>query len=60
VGGWFHSAKSTAHIFNQTVSTVRSAYALKDVFEAIQKAEESGVSVEERKKLEDKAAQMVT
>ncbi|GAA5951088.1 hypothetical protein JCM3765_004677 [Sporobolomyces pararoseus] len=58
VGGWFHSAKSTAHIFNQTVSTVRSAYALKDVFEAIQKAEESGVSVEEKKKLEDKAAQM--
>ncbi|GAA6014889.1 hypothetical protein JCM11491_002150 [Sporobolomyces phaffii] len=58
VGGWFHSAKSTAHIFNQTVSTVRSAYALKDVFEAIQKAEESGVSPEEKKKLEDKAAQM--
>ncbi|GAA5875793.1 hypothetical protein JCM16303_003998 [Sporobolomyces ruberrimus] len=58
VGGWFHSAKSTAHIFNQTVSTVRSAYALKDVFEAIQKAEESGVSAEEKKKLEDKAAQM--
>ncbi|GAA6059602.1 hypothetical protein JCM10212_005101 [Sporobolomyces blumeae] len=58
VGGWFHSAKSTAHIFNQTVSTVRSAYALKDVFDAIQKAEESGVSAEEKKKLEDKAAQM--
>ncbi|GAA5845022.1 hypothetical protein JCM3766R1_004851 [Sporobolomyces carnicolor] len=58
VGGWFHSARSTAHIFNQTVSTVRSAYALKDVFDAIQKAEESGVSADEKKKLEDKAAQM--
>ncbi|GAA5942428.1 hypothetical protein JCM1841_002617 [Sporobolomyces salmonicolor] len=58
VGGWFHSAKSTAHIFNQTISTVRSAYALKDVFDAIQAAEKSGLSDDERKKLEDKAAQM--
>ncbi|GAA5890852.1 hypothetical protein JCM6882_008835 [Rhodosporidiobolus microsporus] len=58
VGGWFHAAKSTAHIFNQTVSTVRSAYALKDVYEAIQKAEQEGVSEEERRKLEDRAAQM--
>ncbi|GAA5974036.1 hypothetical protein JCM11641_008225 [Rhodosporidiobolus odoratus] len=58
IGGWFHAAKSTAHIFNQTVSTVRSAYALKDVYEAIQKAEQEGVSEEERRKLEDRAAQM--
>ncbi|BGP13016.1 hypothetical protein JCM10213_008006 [Rhodosporidiobolus nylandii] len=58
IGGWFHAAKSTAHIFNQTVSTVRSAYALKDVYEAIQKAEQEGVSEEEKRKLEDRAAQM--
>ncbi|BGO93108.1 DnaJ-like protein [Rhodotorula toruloides] len=59
IGGWFHAAKSTAHIFNQTVSTVRSAYALKDVYEEIQKAEQSGtLSEEEKRKLEDKAAQM--
>ncbi|GAA5839649.1 hypothetical protein JCM11251_003569 [Rhodosporidiobolus azoricus] len=58
VGGWFHAAKSTAHIFNQTVSTVRSAYALKDVYEAIQKAEQEGMPEEERRKLEDRAAQM--
>ncbi|GAA6010371.1 hypothetical protein JCM10207_005197 [Rhodosporidiobolus poonsookiae] len=58
VGGWFHGLKSTAHIVNQTVSTVRSAYALKDVYEAIQKAEAEGVSDEEKRKLEDKAAQM--
>ncbi|GAA5939863.1 hypothetical protein JCM3775_007131 [Rhodotorula graminis] len=58
VGGWFHAAKSTAHIFNATVSTVRSAYALKDVYEAIQKAEQSGLPEEEKRKLEDKAAQM--
>ncbi|GAA6000386.1 uncharacterized protein JCM10292_001488 [Rhodotorula paludigena] len=58
VGGWFHAAKSTAHIFNQTVSTVRSAYALKEVYEAIAKAEQSGLPEEEKRKLEDKAAQV--
>ncbi len=58
IGGWFHSAKSTAHIINQTVSTVRSAYALKDVFEAIAAAEKSGLSDDKKKELEDKAAQM--
>lgn len=41
------------------MSTVRSAYALKDVYEAIQKAEQSGLPEEEKRKLEDKAAQMV-
>ncbi|SCV68383.1 BQ2448_504 [Microbotryum intermedium] len=58
VAGWFHSARSTAHIIGQTVSTVRSAYALKDVFEAISQAEKSGLSEEKKKELEDKAAQM--
>ncbi|SGY35312.1 BQ5605_C002g01751 [Microbotryum silenes-dioicae] len=58
VAGWFHSARSTAHIIGQTVSTVRSAYALKDVFEAISQAEKSGLSDEKKKELEDKAAQM--
>lgn len=60
VGGWFHAARSTAHILNQTVSTVRSAYALKDVYEEIQKKEQEGTLTEdEKRKLEDKAAQMV-
>lgn len=60
VGGWFHAARSTAHILNQTVSTVRSAYALKDVYEEIQKKEQEGtLTEEEKRKLEDKAAQMV-
>ncbi|GAA5866732.1 hypothetical protein JCM3774_001974 [Rhodotorula dairenensis] len=59
VGGWFHAARSTAHILNQTVSTVRSAYALKDVYEEIQKREQEGTLTEdEKRKLEDKAAQM--
>lgn len=61
VGGWFHAARSTAHILNQTVSTVRSAYALKDVYEEIQKKEQEGtLTEEEKRKLEDKAAQMVS
>lgn len=60
VGGWFHSAKSAAHIVGQTVSTVRSAYALKDVFDTLAAAEKSGLSEEKKKELEDKAAQMVS
>lgn len=58
LGGWFHSAKSTVHIVNETVSTVRSAYALKEVFEKLSAAEKSGLSDEKKKELEDKAAQM--
>ncbi|KAK4704356.1 hypothetical protein P7C70_g1852, partial [Phenoliferia sp. Uapishka_3] len=58
VGGWFHSARSTVHIVNETVSTVRSAYALKEVFEKLSAAEKSGLSDEKKKELEDKAAQM--
>ncbi|KAM0756667.1 DnaJ-domain-containing protein [Meredithblackwellia eburnea MCA 4105] len=58
LGGWFHSARSTAHIVTETVSTVRSAYALKEVFEKLSAAEKSGLSEEKKKELEDKAAQM--
>ncbi|KAL8286722.1 hypothetical protein RQP46_004250 [Phenoliferia psychrophenolica] len=58
LAGWFHSARSTVHIVNETVSTVRSAYALKEVFEKLSAAEKSGLSDEKKKELEDKAAQM--
>ena len=58
LAGWFHSARSTVHIVNETVSTVRSAYALKEVFEKLSAAEASGLSDEKKKELEDKAAQM--
>ncbi|KAI8457449.1 DNAJ protein Caj1/Djp1-type [Phakopsora pachyrhizi] len=59
VGGWFHSAKSTAHVFSETVGAVRAAYDVKAVFDEIAKAEaEGGVGItEERKKeLEEEAA----
>lgn len=60
MAGWFHSAKSAAHIVGQTVSTVRSAYALKETFDQLAAAEKSGLSDEKRKEMEDKAAQMVS
>ena len=43
---------------NSADAKYRPAYALKDVFEALSAAEKSGLSDEEKKKLEDKAAQM--
>ncbi|KAH8920339.1 DnaJ-domain-containing protein [Atractiella rhizophila] len=55
--GWFHSAKSTAHVFSETVSTLRSAYELKDIFTELEKAEKEGNLTEEKKReLEEKAA----
>lgn len=52
----FHSLSSSVHIVSSTVSTVRSALELKKVFEELQKAEESGITEERRKELEEQAA----
>lgn len=43
LGGWYHSIKSSAHIVSETVSTARSAYALKDIFQELSAAETSGM-----------------
>lgn len=56
IGGWFLSAKSTAHVLGETYSTVRAALELKSVFEELQKAEENGLTEEKKKELEEKAA----
>ncbi len=56
LGGWFHSARSTAHIVSETISTARSAYALKDIFEALSGAEAANLTKEKVKELEEKAA----
>lgn len=56
IGGWWHGAKSTAHVLGETYSTVRSALELKSVFEELQNAENNGLSEEKRKELEEKAA----
>lgn len=59
VGGWIHSAKSTAHVFSETVGAVRAAYDVKAVFDEIAKAEAEGgpgITEERKKELEEEAA----
>ncbi|AFR98025.1 chaperone regulator [Cryptococcus neoformans C23] len=55
--GWFHGAKSSFNVVSDTVSTLRSAMELKAVFERLQKAEQSGMSADELRKLEEQAAE---
>ncbi|THG96871.1 hypothetical protein EW026_g5034 [Hermanssonia centrifuga] len=58
VGGWLHNVQGKYHVFSETVSTLRSAIELKNVFEQIQAAERAGnLSPEEKKKLEEQAAE---
>jgi len=59
VGGWFHSAKSTAHVLSETVGAVRAAYDVKAVFDELAKAEAEGgpgLTEERKKELEELAA----
>ncbi|OAV99015.1 hypothetical protein PTTG_02440 [Puccinia triticina 1-1 BBBD Race 1] len=59
VGGWFHSAKSTAHVLSETVGAVRAAYDVKAVFDELAKAEAEGgpgLTEERKKELEEMAA----
>ncbi|CCM01858.1 uncharacterized protein FIBRA_03929 [Fibroporia radiculosa] len=58
VGGWIHSVQGKYHVFSETVSTVRAAMDLKNVFEQIQAAEKAGnLSPEEKRRLEEQAAE---
>ncbi|TCD67705.1 hypothetical protein EIP91_012001 [Steccherinum ochraceum] len=58
VGGWLHNVQGKYHVFSETVSTLRSAIELKNVFEQIQAAERAGnLSPEERRRLEEQAAE---
>ncbi|KAB5589280.1 J domain-containing protein C3E7,11c [Ceratobasidium theobromae] len=57
MGGWLHNIQGKYHVFSETVSTVRSALELKQVFDQIAEAEKAGLSPEEKKKLEDQAAE---
>ncbi|KAI9276555.1 X-domain of DnaJ-containing-domain-containing protein [Sporodiniella umbellata] len=56
LGGMFHSIKEKGYIFSQTVGTLRTAYALQSTYGELQKAEEKGLSEEERAILEEMAA----
>lgn len=56
-GGVFHSAASSIHVVRETVSTVRAALELKNVFEELAKAEDAGITVERKRELEEQAAE---
>jgi len=58
VGGWLHNVQGKYHVFSETVSTLRAAMDLKNVFEQLQAAEKAGnLSPEEKQRLEEQAAE---
>ncbi|GJE93563.1 DnaJ-domain-containing protein [Phanerochaete sordida] len=58
IGGWVHNVQGKYHVFSETVSTLRSAMELKQVFEQIQAAEAAGnLSPDEKRRLEEQAAE---
>ncbi|KAG8903424.1 hypothetical protein FRB99_003319 [Tulasnella sp. 403] len=57
VGGWLHNVQGKYHVFSETVSTVRSALELKRVFDELSAAEAAGISPEEKRRLEEQAAE---
>ncbi|GBE85685.1 DnaJ-domain-containing protein [Sparassis latifolia] len=58
VGGWLHNVQGKYHVFSETVSTLRAAMDLKNVFEQIQAAEKAGnLSPEDKRRLEEQAAE---
>lgn len=59
LGGMYYSIREKSYIFGQTVGTLRTAYDLQSTFGELQKAEEKGLSEEERAKLEEAAATKV-
>ncbi|EKM51214.1 uncharacterized protein PHACADRAFT_263235 [Phanerochaete carnosa HHB-10118-sp] len=58
IGGWVHNVQGKYHVFSETVSTLRSAIELKQVFEQIQAAEAAGnLPPDEKRRLEEQAAE---
>ncbi|XP_006457067.1 hypothetical protein AGABI2DRAFT_195948 [Agaricus bisporus var. bisporus H97] len=58
VGGWLHNVQGKYHVFSETVSTLKAAIELKNVFDQIQAAEKAGnLNDEEKRKLEEQAAE---
>lgn len=56
IGGWVHGVRSSAHVFGETVSTLRAAMEVNDIFKELAKAEASGMSDTQKRELEEKAA----
>ncbi|KAI9300004.1 X-domain of DnaJ-containing-domain-containing protein [Cunninghamella echinulata] len=59
LGGMFHSVREKGYIFSETVGTLRTALDLQNSFSELQKAEEKGLTEEEKQKLEEEAAAKV-
>lgn len=59
LGGMYYSIREKGYIFSQTVGTLKTAYDLQSTFGELQKAEEKGLSEEEKAKLEEAAATKV-
>ncbi|KAI8393575.1 DnaJ-domain-containing protein [Radiomyces spectabilis] len=57
LGGMFHSMKEKGYIFSETVGTLRTALDLQSSFSQLQEADEKGLTEEEKKKLEELAAE---
>jgi len=57
VGGWLHGVQSKYHVFSETVSTVRAALEVKQVFEQLAEADKGGVTPEQKQKLEEQATE---
>ncbi|KAI8373643.1 X-domain of DnaJ-containing-domain-containing protein [Choanephora cucurbitarum] len=55
LGGMYYSIREKSYIFGQTVNTLRTAYDLQSTFDQLQKAEEKGLSEEEKAKLQQTA-----
>ncbi|ORY98717.1 X-domain of DnaJ-containing-domain-containing protein [Syncephalastrum racemosum] len=56
LGSMYHSVREKGYIFSETVGTLRTALDLQSSFSELQKAEEKGLTEEERSKLEEAAA----
>ena len=59
LGGMFHSVREKGYIFSETVGTLRMALDLQSSFSELAKADEKGLTDEQRGKLEEEAAQKV-
>ncbi|TIB03478.1 hypothetical protein E3P92_00500 [Wallemia ichthyophaga] len=59
LGGWMQNAKGQYAVFSESISTLNAAIELKKSFDALANAEKDGVGIDERRVLEDDAADKV-
>ncbi|TIB72094.1 DnaJ-domain-containing protein [Wallemia mellicola] len=56
IGGWVQNAKGQYQVFSESISTLNAAIELKKAFDALANADKDEVTLDERKALEDDAA----